>query len=74
MRITVARFLALALVVTAGTVFTAPAAQAAGKDHPSSNLPWVIGVVVVVVLLLAALMLKVRRGASKRDGSGHFRS
>jgi NhaP-type Na+/H+ or K+/H+ antiporter len=65
---------ALTGLVLAIGLLVAPAADAAGKDKPSSNLPWAIGVGVLVVLAIAVLLLKLRRGMGKRDESGHFRA
>lgn len=65
----------LALVaVFAASLGTAPAALAASnKQHPSSNLPWAIGLAVLVLLVLAVLMMFLRRGMSRRRESGPFR-
>lgn len=43
-----------------GTPWTAAAATET-KSKPSSDLPWMIGLIVVVVLALAVLLLKMRR-------------
>jgi hypothetical protein len=52
----------------------APSAQAVtNKDHPSSDAPWLIGLLVLVLLGGAATMLLFRRGASRRDQPGDFR-
>jgi protein-S-isoprenylcysteine O-methyltransferase Ste14 len=45
----------------------------ASKDHPSSDAPWFIGVLVLLVLGGAMLLLLVKRGMSKRTKSGDFR-
>jgi hypothetical protein len=73
MRIALKSVLA-SLVVVALSVVTAPAALAAdSKQHPSSNLPWAIGLAVLVLLAMALLLMSLRRGMSKRRESGHFR-
>jgi uncharacterized membrane protein affecting hemolysin expression len=65
------------LAVLAGlgvSLATAPAALAASsKQHPSSNLPWAIGLAVLVLLVLAMLMMFLRRGMSRRRGAGPVR-
>jgi hypothetical protein len=61
------------LLVLGGMVAAAPA-EAATKNHPSSDAPWFIGLAVLVVLALGLLMLRLRRGMSRRNDNGHFRS
>jgi hypothetical protein len=63
------------ITVAALALVAAPSALASSKNHPSSNLPWVIGAGVVVVILLALLLLRMRNGMSKRDvtANGRFR-
>jgi len=55
----------------------APTAGAApiawNEDHPSSDAPWLIGLLVLILLGGAMLMLLLRRGISKRSKSGDFR-
>jgi ABC-type Na+ efflux pump permease subunit len=65
----------LAVLVSVGlSLATAPAAFAASnKQHPSSNLPWAIGLAVIVLLALLALMMFLRRGVSRRREAGPFR-
>lgn len=55
----------------------APLADAApvawNEDHPSTDAPWLIGLLVLILLGGAMLMLLLRRGMSKRTKSGDFR-
>lgn len=55
-------------------VLAAPAAVAKvpSKDHPSSDAPWLIAILVLVVLGLAAVGLLVRRKVTKTSG-GDFK-
>jgi protein-S-isoprenylcysteine O-methyltransferase Ste14 len=45
----------------------------ATEDHPSSDAPWFIGVLVLLLLGGGMLLLLVKRGMSKRTKSGDFR-
>jgi O-antigen/teichoic acid export membrane protein len=55
----------------------APAATAGARvpaeNHPSSDAPWLIGLLVLILLGLGALFLLFRRGMSRRTNSGDFR-
>jgi hypothetical protein len=68
-------FVLAAIAVLGAALLTAPAASAASKDHPSSNAPWVIGLVVIVAIALGLLLLRLRSGVGKRDvtANGRFR-
>jgi uncharacterized BrkB/YihY/UPF0761 family membrane protein len=68
------RILLTTLGVAAVLLFWAPAAQAAAKNHGSSDAPWLVGLLVIVVLLLAAVALRLRSGMRKRDPNQHFRA
>ena len=73
-----ARHLVLALLwILCMGIVVAPMADggvvAASKDHPSSDAPWLIGILVLIVLGGALLMLVVKRGMSKRSKSRDFR-
>jgi membrane protein implicated in regulation of membrane protease activity len=66
------------VAIVGAALFAAPGASAAStasKDHPSSDLPWVIGIVVIVAIALGLLLLRLRSGVSKRDvtANGRFR-
>jgi membrane protein DedA with SNARE-associated domain len=50
-------------------LLAAPAAFAKSSDKPSSDAPWLIGILVVVVLALAAVGLLVRRRVGKSSGT-----
>jgi hypothetical protein len=64
---------ATALAAVLFALVDVPAADAAPKNHPSDNTPWLIGLAVVVVLVLALLFLRLRRGVTRDDGNPHFR-
>jgi hypothetical protein len=49
------------------------ATTAAAKDHPSSDAPWFIGILVLIVLGGAMMLLLAKRGMSKRTKSSDFR-
>jgi hypothetical protein len=76
---TATKLLITTFVALATALGAAPAAFAAGtviaekNQHPSSNLPWAIGLGVVVVLALAFLLMSLRRGMSRRREAGPFR-
>jgi type VI protein secretion system component VasF len=76
---TATKLLITTLVAFATALGTAPAALAAStvlakkREHPSSDLPWAIGLGVVAVLALAFLLMSLRRGMSRRRESGPFR-
>lgn len=55
------------------TMVTAPLASAATREHPSSNTPWVIGLIVIVLIVVGLALMKLRSGASRRREPGHFR-
>lgn len=58
-------------------IVVAPMAEgsvvAASKDHPSSDAPWFIGILVLIALGGALLVLVVKRGMSKRSKSSSLR-
>lgn len=51
----------------------APSASAASKDHPSSDAPWLIGLLVLVLLGAGMLFLLMRYRMSRRTKSGRLR-
>ncbi len=61
-------------LLTAPSASAAPAVTAGPKNHGSSDLPWVIGVVVVLAILAGLLFLRLRSAATRRGESGPFRS
>jgi hypothetical protein len=67
------------LALAAAAFAAAPGASAlgtaasGGKDHASSDAPWLIGLIVLVALGLAFLLLRLRNGMGKRDSAGPFR-
>jgi len=71
------RFIRVVWVACGGLVVLlvgAPAASAvtpalANNDHPSSDAPWLIGILVLVLLGAGATMLLFRRKVSKTSGS-----
>lgn len=72
------RFLPKATVATLWLLcmgfLTAPTAQAiAPEHHPSSDAPWLIGLLVVVVLGAGMTFLLLKRGMSRRTKSSRLR-
>jgi F0F1-type ATP synthase assembly protein I len=45
----------------------------ATEDHPSSDAPWFIGVLVLIVLGAGMMLLLMKRKMGKRTKSGDFR-
>lgn len=63
--------LALGAVALVAAPSASASAVAAGKNHGSSDLPWVIGLVVIVAVVLGVGLLRLRSGMAKRDDTAH---
>jgi uncharacterized membrane protein SirB2 len=61
----------LAAIIFVLGIGVAPAANAVvgDKNHPSSDAPWLIGILVLVLLGIGAAMMLLRRRVSKTSGS-----